>query len=551
MTEKEADRATGLQRFDGGLPGRITTVYITYMLLAFTLGFGAAGYGNITGVKYRFFLYGTLCYLLILLFIMVANGLKNISINISSRTNGKEEAPSAISKSSSDSKVGSLPQEPSPVHNTSFTRQPSFTHKPSLIRRISLAQKLVILFLIVCTISTLLSAYPVIAWAGSGRYEGLATILLYGLVFLAVSAFGTYKKIYLYALMASVLFNCVLASLQLAGGNPLGLYPQGMTYHDAFIKYNGEFLGTIGNADLFSAFLCLAIPLLACGAMFVSGKAVRISCGVLALWSAAILLLSGVSAGVVGLIGCAMVCLPLVLNQINPHGLKPTKDNLSEAAPDKFVSGEIHSTKIGSIKKAYLAMFGLGALGLVLIFFLGPFMGGTAAEIAQILRGNISEEFGSGRIKIWQNTLALVPEHWFFGGGPDTLAARGNITFSRDIEALGIRVEALVDSAHNEYLNWLVNTGIFGLGTYLAALLSSASKWFKLSAVPAKAATAPPTTPAGPSKPGFNPVVFALGAAVLCYCIQAFFCFSLCPVAPLFWICWGLLDSSLRPHSVA
>ena len=53
---------------------------------------------------------------------------------------------------------------------------------------------------------------------------------------------------------------CLLALWQLAGGNPLGLYPKGLAYSDAGIAYSGAYLGTIGNTDLLAAVMCVAVP---------------------------------------------------------------------------------------------------------------------------------------------------------------------------------------------------------------------------------------------------------------------------------------------------
>ena len=55
----------------------------------------------------------------------------------------------------------------------------------------------------------------------------------------------------------------IISLLQAAGMNPFGLYPDGLSWADRNVKYSGEFIGTIGNADLVSAFLCVAIPLTA------------------------------------------------------------------------------------------------------------------------------------------------------------------------------------------------------------------------------------------------------------------------------------------------
>jgi O-antigen ligase len=142
-------------------------------------------------------------------------------------------------------------------------------------------------------------------------------------------------------------------------------------------------------------------------------------------------------------------------------------------------------------------------------------------EAHQILRGSISDSYGTSRIYIWRNVLALVPERPFFGGGPDTLVHYMAAVFTRETET-GV-ISKSIDAAHNEYLNILVNQGLFALLFYLAALVTSLVKWLKNK----EAAAA------------------VCGAAMLCYCIQAFFGISQSITAIYFWVLWGLSESGL------
>ena len=97
-------------------------------------------------------------------------------------------------------------------------------------------------------------------WLGLGQHGGVLTTLLYGLLFLMVCAYGSWDFRFLHLLGGVVVFNAVIGLLQYAGLNPLYLYSDGTNFHDAFVLYNGAFLGTLGNVDLLSAFLCLTVP---------------------------------------------------------------------------------------------------------------------------------------------------------------------------------------------------------------------------------------------------------------------------------------------------
>ena len=149
---------------------------------------------------------------------------------------------------------------------------------------------------------------------------------------------------------------------------------------------------------------------------------------------------------------------------------------------------------------------------------------GTIYELREVLHGNWEDSFGSGRVYIWKQVLSRVPEHLWLGAGPDTMAAAQIVGYTYRDPALGTSVPFIVDVAHNEYLNVLYHQGVLALLAYLAALAGSAVRWFRGSGQSAGAA--------------------ALGGAVLCYCIQAFFGFSMCQTAGLFWVSWALLESA-------
>ncbi|MCR4804126.1 MAG: hypothetical protein K5981_00530 [Clostridia bacterium] len=124
----------------------------------------------------------------------------------------------------------------------------------SWLKETSPAQKAVMLYLAFTALSTVLSPYRQTAFWGGGRCEGLLAIAMYVLVFLVVSS----RKrpagwVFLPAALAMGA-NCLLAFAQFGGFNPLTLYPAGMTYYDANVRYAGAFLGTIGNVDILDAF---------------------------------------------------------------------------------------------------------------------------------------------------------------------------------------------------------------------------------------------------------------------------------------------------------
>ena len=159
------------------------------------------------------------------------------------------------------------------------------------------------------------------------------------------------------------------------------------------------------------------------------------------------------------------------------------------------------------------------------VYCFGSRMGGFLYEAAALMHGRWDDRFGTGRIYIWRNVIQLVPEHLLLGGGPDTLGLRTDAAFERYDETLGILIHSAIDTAHNEYLNILVNQGLLALLSYLAALLASAIHWVRRGAE--------------------EPAAALCGCAVLGYCIQAFFGISSPISTPYLWLALAVLDSDL------
>ena len=149
-------------------------------------------------------------------------------------------------------------------------------------------------------------------------------------------------------------------------------------------------------------------------------------------------------------------------------------------------------------------------------------MGGLLYEAHELMHGRWNDTYGSGRLYIWRNVIKLVPEHPLFGGGPDTLGLRMTAVFERYDETLGITILSAIDTAHNEYLNILVNQGVFALLLYLLALLFSVMRWMRNSQR--------------------NTTEAICGCAVLGYCIQAFFGISSPISVPYYWAALAYLN---------
>lgn len=319
---------------------------------------------------------------------------------------------------------------------------------------------------------------------GSGYYDGFFPAILYIAVALLAARHARPSPWHTRVLGFST-FLCLLVALrQLAGGNPLGLYPNGWRFADAGILYSGMYLGTIGNTLILCSVLSLALPWLALTAWQRKGwdslLAVPVGLGLYVLWRC-----DGSSAWV-ALLAAAALALPL-------------------------------SAKGARRRRIWVAEVLLLLAGLACVY-VWPNTEGTLYEFSRLLHGEISDSFGSSRIRIWRAALDLFRERPLFGGGPGTIADRIQVTFSRYVPETGTFLSTYTTNAHNEYLGLLVNAGIPALFFYLlsmALLVCRRAVW--------------------------QPEALPLTLAFLAYAVQSFFGLGTPLSAPLFWLVWGLL----------
>lgn len=325
---------------------------------------------------------------------------------------------------------------------------------PTMLRKtLGLPQKFILLYLFATVLSTLFSEFRQTALWGGGRCEGLAAIALYCLSFLLVSAYGQPKRWMLWLYAAAISVNCVLCLLQFAGLNPLHLYPEGMNYYGANTQYAGEFLGTVGNADILSAVLSLSIPVFWAAILRMKGCRERYFLLIPLALCLVVLLRAFVADGILGVTGAIVLSAPLM-----------TDDKRRR-------------------KWALICVIAALIAAAAAVYCFGSRMCGFLYEASELMHGRWDNRFGTGRIYIWRNVIQLVPEHLLLGGGPDTLGLRTDAAFERYDETLGILIHSAIDTAHNEYLNILVNQGLLALLSYLAALLASAIHWVRRGAL--------------------------------------------------------------------
>lgn len=372
------------------------------------------------------------------------------------------------------------------------------------------ADKWLVVFLVLCAgISSVFSPYPNHVWLGSGRYNGFLSLVIYGVIYIGVSSYGKMRRSYVTVFTVALFICCIVSLLQLLGKNPFGLYPGTWNYYDKGIQYSSEFLGNVGNVDIFGALLCLGIPLSLGTAINESGRG---------MWALAAM---------------SMVCIFIAVVM----DVKATLLGTAAGMIVLLVAGV--TNKKQEIRKKTVGLFLIVALTVLLANVVtfsehGITLGkgqerenaitesSEKAELGNLLQGQWNDEIGSGRIGIWKTLLKTVPQHFWIGTGPGTVADRAGIVYERYVPETGRTLKARVDNAHNEFLEYLVCEGSIGLILYLLLLVSTIVRCRR------------------DGRTESNLLLASMGS----YWIQSFFGLGLILVLPIVFVFWGLLNQS-------
>jgi len=338
-------------------------------------------------------------------------------------------------------------------------------------------------------------------WIGTGRREGLATQLCYFGIFFLFSFSRVRPAPVVVSSVCGVFAFLAVVLLQRAGGNPFGLYPGSYTYATA-----PGFQGTIGNVDMCAGYLLVAAGLFVPAvvhcfrSLFRPGREdaadspgkPRALCILSAVFFSAAL----------------AACIYLFVTMEVRFGLLT-------------LAVLVVWTLIRFLPKKYRlpVLLVLMAAVLALVWFCPFTQVSSLHELHETLHGRGKLDYGTERFGVWFYTLEMLREEGrlLTGTGADTYAARFNAYLDQYLEEHpeAERLRYYYDNPHNEYLALVVNCGIPALLLFAALVIAGCfgGKAWRDS--------------------------------VLCYGIQAFFSFSVCIVAPMFWAVLGMSVSGL------
>lgn len=273
--------------------------------------------------------------------------------------------------------------------------------------------------------------------AADNRYQGIGMTLLYAISVYLISKSYIWEDrrsgSVFYAAAAALLINGIFGILNYYGIDPFGLYRHMSVFESR------KFFSGIGNVDFISAYFSLFIPALVfiTVSKFKELKRWEKTLYVTACFAGIAALPASSSSVYIGL-GFSAILFPLLSEKL----------------------------KTGRCPRVYTVI-----LVFLLIVFLAAFvLFNTAFREAGGIAGKylvIDSDWGSDRGKIWAHVFNMfrefTPLQKLIGGGSGCIAAYD--------KNLRIFPDAILDSAHNEYLNILVNSGILGLTACLGFLI--------------------------------------------------------------------------------
>ncbi len=353
-------------------------------------------------------------------------------------------------------------------------------------------------FCISVVLSSLFSEYPIDAWLGtSARYQGALTVIIYTLVYFLVSRnYGTVQRFLFFAVGAF----CIVSLLGVLNCFDIDFFG---FYHKLSNNYKTSYISTIGNINFYSSYFCLLFPFVICGYSITKKTVSRIiysfalvigTFGMMVTASESFALGFAVSLLIIPIFFFSerkklvyylqSIVIIIVASQVYKfiYDRAETTNVALSKSISFFLKPQISAVafllclavyiflnlfpgKMKLFKKAYIVFLVLLTFTLGICFVISNTRGlGTLDEYFEI-----TSEWGTYRGKIWHFCFDEFKNFSFkeilFGIGPESLhnlSTRGELFAGK-----------VVDQAHNEYIQYLMTTGVIGVTSYIALIFAT------------------------------------------------------------------------------
>lgn len=434
-----------------------------------------------------------------------------------------------------------------------------------------------VLFFISGVMSFIMAEDKKNAFTGAqGRYCGLAFMILIFIMYIIVSArVSNMEKMWslismVFVLVSSVTF--IIAILQNIGFDPFKLL-DGINR-----KQRNIYVSTFGNIDIFGSFICIALPLFM--GLYVTEKSnikrIVYGIGVFAGFMAFIpanadVVFAGVGAAIIAVLFATVYMervdrlfelvmlgsggylgMVLLRKLVGTNGAKITGFNRLSEHPallviifavalfirviiQVYINENKDEIYINKNKSEVYINKQKDRTGIKLIIVLAVVLISGIAVIIYGIKNNIAmfdfnDKWGSYRGYIWRRVTGLYGELPFvqkiFGHGNESIRSLMDERFYDEM----LQVTGTVyDNAHNEYLQYLVTQGLFGMLSYGGVVVTAVI--------------------AGVKKIKKSPYILGLLLAVVSYGVQAIFNVNQCITTPYMFIMTAMLIGMCRRAS--
>lgn len=434
-----------------------------------------------------------------------------------------------------------------------------------------------VLFFISGVMSFIMAEDKKNAFTGAqGRYCGLAFMILIFIMYIIVSArVSNMEKMWslismVFVLVSSVTF--IIAILQNIGFDPFKLL-DGINR-----KQRNIYVSTFGNIDIFGSFICIALPLFM--GLYVTEKSnikrIVYGIGVFAGFMAFIpanadVVFAGVGAAIIAVLFATVYMervdrlfelvmlgsggylgMVLLRKLVGTNGAKITGFNRLSEHPallviifavalfirviiQVYINENKDEIYINKNKSEVYINKQKDRTGIKLIIVLAVVLISGIAVIIYGIKNNIAmfdfnDKWGSYRGYIWRRVTGLYGELPFvqkiFGHGNESIRSLMDDRFYDEM----LQVTGTVyDNAHNEYLQYLVTQGLFGMLSYGGVVVTAVI--------------------AGVKKIKKSPYILGLLLAVVSYGVQAIFNVNQCITTPYMFIMTAMLIGMCRRAS--
>ena len=369
--------------------------------------------------------------------------------------------------------------------------------------KLAMPELWITLFLLANTFAWFMSENKKGSWTGeTGRCFGLALVIVITLVVIILCRQSCISQLVFISLSATAALAFIIAYLQHFGHDPFEL-------RITVVKRQKEmFISTFGNINTYGAYICIVLPIFAAVFIFSKKLWARIVAGSLLVMSGAAILPAKSDNVYLGTAAAFLVLFYVaIMNKrfteyifsvlLLVFGLTIMSYlNKTYSGSQKHINGIAEIIENPSIMMMLLVIVSVILVATLvfrqtkyelyksiqnkkfLIIFSIVFVVGVLFVIIYGISTQNSlfvfnDKWGTFRGYIWRRCWNIFedadPLHKLFGHGNETIAAQMKQFYSEMVSVTGKKY----DNAHNELLQYLVTTGLFGVVSYLGFVFTS------------------------------------------------------------------------------